>query len=209
MSLLRLLTTGKSLVGLKDTESRYRLTSQRLLPQFGPAKNPFSSTVESDSGRPRAYSPEADRANNASRETRDLPPVSGKVLAGLPNAALARAVSAGKRGCGVARALRLRLSALLSGWTARLSGLLKRSRSETPKPAIPRFTKQPVQGELSLDRIRVVRNDLSDADLEVVPARHSATAASPAPAVPIEQRAAITQNTWGRMTTRIFGAGRT
>ena len=44
MSLLRLLTTGKSLVGVKDTESRYRVTSERLLPQFGSAKNPFSST---------------------------------------------------------------------------------------------------------------------------------------------------------------------
>lgn len=30
---------------------------------------------------------------------------------------------------------------------------------------------RPVQAELSLDRIRVVRNDLSDSDLEIVPAR--------------------------------------
>jgi hypothetical protein len=40
-----------------------------------------------------------------------------------------------------------------------------------PKPArrgIPRFNGVPVQGELSLDNIKVVRNDLSDADLEVV-----------------------------------------
>jgi hypothetical protein len=29
----------------------------------------------------------------------------------------------------------------------------------------------PVQGELSLDKIKVVRNDLSETDLEVVPLR--------------------------------------
>ena len=38
-----------------------------------------------------------------------------------------------------------------------------------PKLAgIPRFGKPAVQGELSLDRVKVVRNDLSHADLEVV-----------------------------------------
>ena len=48
MSLLRLLTTGKSLVGVRDTESPYRLTNQRLLPQFDPTKNPFSSSRKSE-----------------------------------------------------------------------------------------------------------------------------------------------------------------
>jgi hypothetical protein len=33
---------------------------------------------------------------------------------------------------------------------------------------IPRFGRATVQGELSLDRVRVVRNDLAHADLEVV-----------------------------------------
>ena len=32
MSLLRLLAAGKSLVGMSDAETRYRVTSQRLLP---------------------------------------------------------------------------------------------------------------------------------------------------------------------------------
>jgi hypothetical protein len=39
------------------------------------------------------------------------------------------------------------------------------------KPAIPQFNKPqaPLQGELSLDNIKVMRNDLSEADVEVVP----------------------------------------
>ena len=49
---------------------------------------------------------------------------------------------------------------LFEWWSAR-----KRAKS---KPAIPAFNKGPVQGELSLDNIKVVRNDLNDADIEVV-----------------------------------------
>src|SRR5713226_5980902 len=41
MSLLRLLTTGKSLVGLRNSDSRYQVTRQRWLPKFGSKKNPF------------------------------------------------------------------------------------------------------------------------------------------------------------------------
>jgi hypothetical protein len=58
-----------------------------------------------------------------------------------------------------------------SGWVSELGTKLSSLVSQKPKPArsaIPRFNGVPVQGELSLDNIKVVRNDLSDADLEVV-----------------------------------------
>ena len=45
MSLLRLLATGKSLIGVKDTDSPYRMTTQNLLPKFPLAKNPFVSAA--------------------------------------------------------------------------------------------------------------------------------------------------------------------
>jgi hypothetical protein len=48
MSLLRLLTTGKSLVGLKKPENRYHLPGQTALPKFGGKKNPFRATVFPD-----------------------------------------------------------------------------------------------------------------------------------------------------------------
>ena len=90
-----------------------------------------------------------------------------------------------------------------------MSGLLGRPRGKAAKPAIPRFTKPPVQGELSLDKIKVVRNDLSDADLEVVPAKQPAAPASAAPGVRAEERAGVGEGSWGRVTTRMFGAGKT
>jgi hypothetical protein len=58
-----------------------------------------------------------------------------------------------------------------SGWVGELGSKLSSLVSQKPKAtrsAIPRFNGVPVQGELSLDNIKVVRNDLSDADLEVV-----------------------------------------
>src|SRR5690242_15668141 len=45
MSLLRLLTSGKSLVGLKKLEHRYHLPGDKALPTFGSKKNPFRATV--------------------------------------------------------------------------------------------------------------------------------------------------------------------
>lgn len=58
-----------------------------------------------------------------------------------------------------------------NGWVSQLGSKLSSLVSQKPKAArgaIPRFNGAPVQGELSLDSIKVVRNDLSDADLEVV-----------------------------------------
>ena len=58
-----------------------------------------------------------------------------------------------------------------SGWVSQWGSKLGSLVSQKPKPArsaSARFNGVPVQGELSLDNIRVVRNDLSDADLEVV-----------------------------------------
>ena len=105
----------------------------------------------------------------------------------------------------------------LRTWTAQLvcrckealAGLGGRLRFKAVKPAIPRLTKLPVQGELSLDRIRVVRNDLSDADLEVLAARPPTAPASPELALPTGKRAGVAAGRWAKVNARFFGAGRT
>jgi hypothetical protein len=89
-----------------------------------------------------------------------------------------------------------------------LGGLLVRSGGKAAKPSIPRFPKLPVQEELSLDRIKVMRNDLSDADLEVVPAKPSAATVAAVSARPVEDVSGA-KSAWGRVTTRILGAGKT
>ena len=209
MSLLRLLTTGKSLVGLKDTDSRYRLTSQRLLPQFGRARNPFTSGENSASAQAEVRSAEDPGANGVSEARLGIQSSCGKPAVGLPSAFNGRAVPTSANGQGLMAALRPRVVSLLSGWRAKVGGLFGRPRGKTAKPAIPQFTKQAVQGELSLDKIKVVRNDLSDADLEVVPAKQPVAPASAAPGARTEEGARFGQGSWRRVTTRMFGAGKT
>ena len=127
MSLLRLLTAGRSLIGLKES-ARYREAGPRALPKFELKMQPSRPASEPDT------SPEP------------------SVAAPLP-----------ARGIGDAQSP--------SGWFARWAAKWRRPKSS----AIPRFNKPLVQGELSLDRVKVLRNDLSESDLEVVPARTAVT----------------------------------
>jgi hypothetical protein len=46
MSFMRLLTAGRSWVGMQDATSRYRLTDPRSMPKFGGKKNPFGKRTE-------------------------------------------------------------------------------------------------------------------------------------------------------------------
>ncbi len=91
---------------------------------------------------------------------------------------------------------------------------LTRRKPQLPKPAIPTFPKPAVQGELSLDRVKVMRNDLSDSDLEVVPAKASvsasgvvATAKSTTSEAGSSERFAG-EPEWQRVSLEMFGAGK-
>jgi hypothetical protein len=66
---------------------------------------------------------------------------------------------------------------------SKLIGRAKRVRRKEPASVIPRLGKPAVQGELSLDNVRVLRNDLEESDLEIVTAQTS-TSAQVAPSVP-------------------------
>jgi hypothetical protein len=147
MSLVRLLTAGKSLVGIQDLKSRYRLSDPRALPKFGSEKKINTEVAGENVGRPCV----ARTSIESSKPKVEKTPVT------------------------VARPERS------SGWVRQWGSKLSSLVSAKPKPArsaLPRFSSLPVQGELSLDNIKVVRNDLSDADLEVV-TRKSAPAKKP------------------------------
>ena len=174
MSLLKLLTTGKSLVGLKDAESRYRMTNQRLLPKFGSAKNPFSAaeTVE----------PVSTVATPPIEEQQSAPVTHPTTMEPASNGTIKE--SAGLLRLGTSKARGLAAAALQTRWVSQLGPLISRPARKTTKAAgVPVPSKpQQVQGELSLDRIKVMRNDLSDADLEIIAARPK-TRSVPAPAL--------------------------
>lgn len=170
MSLGKLLSAGRSLVGL-NSGSRYQLRTGAL-PKFGSQKNPFANT-ESSPEAAEQLTP-AEMAAASMKDTQRLPLLVPKPEASgerlqpeQPERPMAPAVppEGGTLNSHVA------VPSAVGGWLKKLNPLVwwENRKPAEPKSAIPRFNKAPVQGELSLDNIKVVRNDLSEADVEVVP----------------------------------------
>jgi hypothetical protein len=67
---------------------------------------------------------------------------------------------------------------------------------------------RPVQAELSLEKVRVVHNDLSDVDVEIVPikSRSMHEREVPEPAFQAAVHASADKNFWSRLDEKFFGA---
>lgn len=205
MSLLRLLTAGKSLVGLRDYQSRY-VTRGGMLPQFASKKNPFRATVKPDSravSEPSAVAPagpaEPTCSPIESTEPVEVPKSQETPAALIPSEAVG---ANGQSATGTPAALKLLLPlAQTRRAVSRLdlsfdwSKVLFWRRPGPVRQAVIRSPKPLIQGELSLEGVKVVRNDLSDSDLEIVPVKSTppTVAQAPANAVPPE-------TTWDRVT---------
>ena len=83
-----------------------------------------------------------------------------------------------------------------ASWASKLNPLSLWRGSQAAAPSAP----SPVQSELSLDSVKVVHNDLSDADVEVVPIKSRTAGESAGPAAPLPD------NAWEFLTERIFRA---
>ena len=200
MILLRLLTTGKSLVGLKDNANRYSVARGGLLPRFGSKKNPFRASTRPDSvgetspgcasaeGSPDQLAKSPDDKSNGSNRSYTTPVANSNSTQQAP----ARPKPAETR------------SKRLFDWTT-LTALI---RPKSQRKPIPMFAKPLVQCELSLEGVKVVRNDLSDSDIEIVPAKPPMPVAPP-PVRLSEKPAAPAGNAWDRLAERMFGAGKT
>lgn len=179
MSLGRLLATGKSLVGLKGGPGRYRESKQVRLPKFISHKNPFAA------GDAPAAPPVS-----------ELLPAQTAVSQPVVVATRVEANDAEKQ---ILRAPKKeRTEGWLRSWGRKLNPLPKRSK----QPGLVKPAAQ--QGELSLDEVRVVRNDLSDGDFAVVRSDGGK------PVLPVMALTAGKLEpvgaAWQRLTTKFFGA---
>jgi len=197
MSLLRLLSAGKSLVGIKEGPARYRMSDPRVMPRFGSGRNPFQSRKAVEPEPLPTAAPDSDSAAVARPEPE-------------PEVRPEPAVNAGP----AVKRTESRLTLWVKAPVRKVAGWFR--RRERPRPAVAKRP-GPVQGELSLDLVRVVRNDLSDSDFEVV-------ARKPAPATvpPVEVQAIgpaavapgvvvapeVPECARSRMATRLFCAGK-
>lgn len=83
----------------------------------------------------------------------------------------------------------------LGRWTLRVNPF-----KTAPKPA-----RAGVQGELSLEKVKVVRNDLSDSDLELVALKEGGKGKAGRPgATPFGGVAEAKAGFWARLMTRLF-----
>jgi len=174
MSLMRLLSAGKSWVSGKDEAVRYRLSDPRALPKFGSEKNPFRSTTRSgqpvdsiSSAQPTPPPPlpqqqETVGARSAPVRSSQENPTTSALLPERCHSSDARA--------GTVRAP----AQPPNGWWEKLAAMIPGNRRGSKPTKATRALKPAVQGELSLEKIQVMRNDLSDTDLEVIPAKKQA-----------------------------------
>jgi hypothetical protein len=189
MSLLRLLTSGRCLVGLQRPVARYRMKAQGMLPQFATNANPFRQTASPTN--PGQVSPATGSTlaacDQASVPCQPDPPSQKPHPLGHPSPPVADALNTptGSDACelkapaspaaapatpGTAgrRAPRRPPGQLLVDLWQALCGAVTRGVRKAPKPGLARSSRLMRQGELSLDTVCVVRNDLSDSDLEIV-----------------------------------------
>lgn len=170
----KLLAAGKSWVGYPET-GRYQMRGGLHLPKFVSPKNPFKQEAVAQPSAPPVV------AAAPAMPVTTAPVLTPVVLVEMPAAPVVPAATVERVAAKVSWQKRAGGIAKLAGeFTLRAGEWLKRgaffcldhnpfSAIGKPKLAgIPRFGKSAVQGELSLDRVKVVRNDLSHADLEVV-----------------------------------------
>lgn len=178
MSFGKLLAAGKSIAGGHDA-ARYKANPRIFLPKFGTPKNPFAQPPNKDEAV-RTVST-ATPANCLSHQAAD-----SDARAAVPvrmETAAAR-VPVWKRVVGGCGEVIRKFNPLK---------LFKR-RPTRASSAIPHFGKSAVQSEFPLERVRVVRNDLTDADIEVVSAGKRAGL-----------KRGPQDGAWERLTARVFG----
>ena len=165
MNLGTLLGAGNSFFGGGQPVA-YRL-HKLALPIFNVGRNPFTPSA------PEEKSTSKTMENKVSAPAKPVAPA--KVAAPVVTPTVtAPKVTAPKFAAPVVAAKPAR-----AGWTAKLNPF----RAPEPEKASP----VAVQPELSLDAVKVVHNDLSDADVEIVPVKSHVEA--PAPVLPPARRA--------------------
>jgi hypothetical protein len=218
MRMVRLLTAGKSLVGSKDGTVRYQMSDPRAMPKFGSAKNLFREAAKGkggevgDKGAAGGTPAPLLTGGTPAPLTEGAKTVPARGITRSPASVLQQAVTAQRTESGKVP-LRPKNATPQPGGISRMVGKVRRlisgSRGPAAKAGIPQIGKPAVQAELSLEKIKVVRNDLSDTDLEVVTIQKPTAESRAEPAGQRLERTEPAETAWGRVASRFFGADKT
>jgi hypothetical protein len=180
MSLGKLLATGRSLMASQGGAHRYRANKRVALPKFGSLKNPFASGAQQERAEARP-------------------------TAAVPTEAKVRATNAPASPAALRKPVPVRLSKWASGWSAKLNpfGIWRRRRATGLETTDAGTSAVPVQRELSLESVRVVCNDLTDADAE---ASGKGKRANPAAESGMRGMTAKAEVAMDRLSAKLFGS---
>ena len=200
MKLGKLLAAGKSIMN-GHTAVSYRSSKQIYLPKFGSTKNPFEQQAAPSQEETAA---EADSSSSdASPKEEAGPEAAPSAPAAAPRPTrLAKPEAPAAPVKSVVVAKTEKISAFpptKKGWASKFNpiSLFKPATVKNEKKAGQAKTQRPaaMQTELSLDAVRVVHNDLSDVDVEVVPMKSRSAPPELQPA----------KKSWEFLGERLFG----
>ena len=164
MNPLRLLTKGRTIRGLKERPGAYKLLAKSMLPNFSGAKHPVPTPSAPHSQpqpqvanvQPSIF--EQPQVKPATPTPIKVGPVNAAVTPAPKPIPLPEAPAAPEKDQPSKPGWWSRLAEMQSGWAQRWN----------PWHKAPPFQSPTVQTELALDKVRVIRNDLCEDDLEVV-----------------------------------------
>ena len=201
MKLGKLLAAGKSIMNGR-AEISYRSSKQIYLPKFGSAKNPFQTPAESsrETAAAEAGPVDSDPTSEESAKPEAVPSAPtatpGPTRLAKPEASIAMPAK------NTIAAKTEKISAppsMKKGWAGKfnpISLFRPASAKNEKKTGAAKMQKPvPMQPELSLDTVRVVHNDLSDVDVEVVPMKSRSAPPELQPA----------KKSWEFLGERLFG----
>jgi hypothetical protein len=206
MSLMKLLSMGRSFTAGVEM-GRYRMAREGTLPSFGSARRfhqappPMCLTdteVQTELPEPELFESVAEHPPEL-----QLPSPAPNSKPG-PSAvdSTARVEATGLTE--MQSASEARVFGAVKGWLQRRTS--SHAWAGSAKPAKPR---QPMpRALLSLDRVHVVRNDLTDADFEVLPLRDSRVMEGTVEVLVARSKSVLPGMAWSQAAERLFRSGR-
>jgi len=188
MSLMKLLSVSKSFAGGRSQSGRYRMAEQGLLPKFAPMGRPLSLAPKRESGDP------ASKQEANGTPTVPLNPPRQKFLGAAESV---KTVAPTPRA-----AVCVNANAVPADWFRLGNRPFVNRTAAGPKPQAP------AQAELLLEAVKPVRNDLSDSDLQIVPAKPELKPDALKQPRPRLLTLELTGFAWSRLTARYFNSER-
>jgi hypothetical protein len=187
MGLMQLLAAGRSLGKIADQPSRYKMVQQGLLPRFGSVK------------APEERAPGVGAVGNQVIAKTELKQSSLGFVTTANDRKKMNAVQSKSQEVTIPKTAVPRTAFPLGRWT-----LFKNPFSKSK----PKTTEAGLQSELSLDMVKPVRNDLSDADLELVQSVRRLPESDIPENAQFEPVVAPERASWSRIKTQFFGVGK-